>query len=153
MFHDGGLITLLVLLPNAMLVFFHPINRPPGSLSSSKVVKWLEVLERIGQFSCFILSIFYSIHITSSLERITLFLGIFCLLVYYFCWGRYIYYKNDFSWLFLPLFGIPLPMALAPILIFLCAAINFQSIWLGIAVFILALGHIPVSCYEYKRVR
>jgi hypothetical protein len=151
MIHDGGFIALLVLLPNTLMVFFHPTDRPVGNLSTLKLVKWLEMVERIGQVSCFILPIFYSVHFSSSLERITLILGVLFLLVYYFCWGRYIYYKNGFSWLFAPLLGIPLPMAIAPILVFLCAAINFQSIWLGIAVCVLALGHIPVSWFEYKR--
>jgi len=46
---------------------------------------------------------------------------------------------------------IPLPLAVAPIMAFLAAAMNFHSWLLGLAAVVLAAGHLVVSQIERER--
>jgi hypothetical protein len=53
--------------------------------------------------------------------------------------------------LFAPLLGIPLPMAVSPIIYFAAAAVFLGSWPLSVTVGLLAMGHLYVSQGEWKR--
>lgn len=140
----GGIITLLVLLPNLLFVFFPPKGALPAEENDTRL-KIFIVFERIGQATCFILPFFYRIRLEGTEQWAALALMGGFLLVYYWGWGRYLARGRDAAWLFRPLAGIPLPMAVMPVLYFFTAGFLLGSPWLILASGVLAAGHVPVT--------
>jgi hypothetical protein len=148
----GWIITVLLLLPNLLFLFFPPRDIPPEMCIQELIKKKkLEIFERIGQVGCFSLPFFYSIHFSSLLDRVSLSVFILALLVYYAGWLRFVLQGRGFRLLFSPMFGIPLPMAVAPITVFFVSAGSLHAWPLALASLVLAAGRIPVSWMEWKR--
>ncbi|MGG1910266.1 hypothetical protein AB1285_25750 [Microbacterium sp. NRRL B-14842] len=66
-------------------------------------------------------------------------------LAYGALWIRYLRRGRPGSALFDTVFGIPVPMALAPVAAFLGTAAWLQNPWIALAAVVLAVGHIPTS--------
>ena len=144
----GLILMLLLMLPSAAFFLLFPPKDIPEKTSRPHTV-WT-VLEKAGQASCVILLVFTELRIAVS---VWLVLCLICLLVYYGLWLRYITKGRGYKWLWAPFLGIPVPMAVFPVAAFGFAAAWGQSIWLGIAAAVLAVGHIAVSLNSYKSVR
>lgn len=148
----GWIVTLLLLLPNAFYLLLTPRDVPPETDGRRQFkVQILETVEKLGQIGSFILPFFYSFQVETVPDKMTLIL--FCLLMgfYYAGWLRYVTRGRLFRLLFAPMAGIPVPMAVAPVLAILVAAANFYSWPLALAALILGAGHIPVSLLEWQR--
>jgi hypothetical protein len=149
---NGWMVTVFVLLPNLLFVFFPPAEIPPERIGRNPAFERITgILERIGQAACFTIPVFYALRFDTALGKIAVTVGLCALLFYYAGWLRFVFSKRSFCLLFSPLAGIPIPMAIAPILVFLMAAINMQSWPLGIAAIVLAAGHLPISWNAWKR--
>ena len=143
----GLLIAIFILIPNLLFVIFPPKNIPDG-LKDAGII--FTLLERIGQVGCIvILSI--SLHNYQNLN-IDIWFGlmVLCIIIYYSLWIRYVIKGHDFSLCFKPLMFLPIPMAILPVLAFVFAALWGKSIYLGIAVVLLAIGHFTNSWNTYK---
>jgi hypothetical protein len=142
----GGAVTLLVLLPNLAAVFFPPRKQleKPGK-PDPKQLQLFTVLERIGQVACFVLPFFYRLAFSSVIRGIALAVMALVLAVYYAGWVRYLVLGQDEALFYRPLLGIPLPMAVMPVLYFLAAALLLGSFWLLLAAILLGVGHIQVT--------
>jgi hypothetical protein len=75
---------------------------------------------------------------------------VLCIIAYYSLWIRYVIKGKDFSLCFKPLGLLPIPMAIFPVFAFGFAALWEKSIYLGLAVIILAIGHFVNSWHTYK---
>jgi hypothetical protein len=71
---------------------------------------------------------------------------------YYAGWSRYFVEGRDSALLFEPMLGLPIPMAVCPVISFLIASVVLGSIYQAIAATVLAVGHITISADEYLRV-
>lgn len=143
-------IPLAILLPN--LVFFRTKpNHMPEADARGGSVKLLEVFEGIGRIGIFLLPVLYPLSVKASIERLAL-LGMLLMLGVYYCgWIRYFVRKREYRLLFAPLLQIPVPMALSPVLYFVCASLLLHSPWLCLGTVIFGIGHIPLSLMEYQR--
>lgn len=149
-FHFRGLIiTLLILLPN-LFFFLIPPRHIPESLSKAPV--WLTVLERIGQIGCFAMPLVFGKQIARQPIDFWVALMALCLLIYYICWIRYFAGGRDFSLLYTPLWIIPVPMALFPVIYFLLLGLWVLSPLFLIPAALLALGHMGVSLHMYSQI-
>jgi len=133
----------LILLPNIISVIFQPVNVPEQSVRPSW---WTAVIvvEWIGRLGIFVLPMFWEIRF----ERSTvLFLMPVCMMIalYYAGWIRFFMRGRDFSLMFAPLFGIPVPMAVSPVLAVAFLGLAQNSWPVLAAAVIMALGHIPES--------
>jgi hypothetical protein len=144
------IIPLALLIPNLLFLKFKPTEVSQKSATHMQHQKMLTVFERIGQMGIFMIPIFYRIDLRPTLNRISLFPMIFSLLVYYGCWIRYFLKERSFAHLFKPLWGIPIPMAVFPIIYMLFASKILGSILLLAATLLLSIGHIPISYNEYQ---
>lgn len=148
----GGLVTILLFLPNLLYLTFPPRERPEAEdADKSRFAAFLEILERIGQIACFLLPFFYAIHLGSLQSWVALGVMACALVFYYAGWARYMLHGRLFRLLFEPMAGVPLPMAVAPILYMAAASLLLRSWWLFGAVILLAIGHLTVSRAEYLR--
>jgi hypothetical protein len=78
---------------------------------------------------------------------------ILALFYYYLNWGRYALQGRSFQLLYQPCLGIPLPLAVSPVIYFLLASVLFHSWFLLAAAVLLGIGHIYVSSLEWQRAR
>ena len=145
----GWLIPLFVLLPNVLLVRFPPTERPEDA---SGVNRWLEALERLGQAGVFVIPCFYRIRIQGAMAVVSLAVMALTLVSYYLGWLRYMQQGRRYALLFAPMWGIPLPMAVMPVIYFGAAAALVRSCPLAAATAVFAVGHLAVSAYQRRKV-
>lgn len=146
----GWLFTLLILLPN-VLMLLRPPQQVPGNLKTDKK---LEALERAGQAGCFILPIFYQASLSAPWwQAAGLGLAAAALLFYYAGWLRYLLQGQAFRLLFAPMCRVPIPLAVAPVIYFFAAGL-FLAAWpLALAALLLAAGHLGVSWQTARQVK
>ena len=110
----------------------------------------LVIPERLGQFGCFLIPLFYGITISSTWEILAAAGMGMALAVYYAGWGRYLRQCNQHRLLFSPLWHIPVPMAVAPVLYFLLSAVILHAWTMALAALVLGAGHIPITLLQYR---
>ena len=148
----GGLVSLAVLLPNILWMFFPPTSLPAAQVRpKSPTTGLLEIMEGIGRLGVFALPLFYSIAIQGTFGLLCLIVMIIALGFYYAGWVRYFRRGRTYASLYMPLLGVPIPMALSPVIYFLAASVVLQAGLLLIAASVLGIGHLALSWREYQR--
>lgn len=148
---SGWPVTVLLLLPNALFLIFKPVDDLLDETDKSKQMQFMENLERLGQAGSFLLPFFYDFQLTTQVGKIALTCMALSLCLYYLCWGRYFLQRRRFIWLYKPLWGIALPMAVFPVLFLFAASVALRSLPLAAATAVLAVGHLSVSAHEFAR--
>ncbi|SEN28855.1 hypothetical protein SAMN04487895_10153 [Paenibacillus sophorae] len=150
MFHPMSLIIpFLILLPNLMFIRLQPRNGPNQGEEKGNPI--LSAAEGVGRLGVFIIPIFSSVHIDHSYEVISLIGILISLSLYYIGWIRYFGRGREYNLLFAPMIGIPVPLAVSPVLYFLFASVVLHSVYLFICGVLFAIGHIPNSLNSYKK--
>lgn len=144
------LIPLIVLLPNLFFFRTKPNNIPSEAQGKENPV--LASFEGIGRIGVFVLPLFSSIHLSSPFEIGALIGMIISITLYYLGWARYFRQNREFRLLLSPMSGIPVPLAVSPIIYFLLAAVVLHSPYMLVCTAILAAGHIPISLGGYYRI-
>ncbi len=143
----GLLIGISILIPNILFIIFPPKN-VPEKLKDAGII--FTSLERIGEVGClFILAISQDKYQNFNID-IWFVLMVICILIYYSLWIRYVAKGHEFSLAFKPLYFIPIPMAVFPVLAFAFASLWGKSIYLAFIVILLAIGHFTNSWHTYK---
>jgi hypothetical protein len=149
----GGGLTLLVLLPNLVFVFFPPLSSAVEMTPlSGRGVRMMGIFERVGQAGCFLLPFFYRLRVVGWKDGLAVGVMAVCLAGYYAGWVRYLVRGRHEALLYQSMFAIPLPMAVFPVTYFFTAGVLFDSIWLGLAALVLGVGHISVSALNARRI-
>jgi hypothetical protein len=148
----GGIVTLVVLLPNLIAVFFPPTQKLTGNVPTHNGrLQMMTIIERTGQAGSFVIPFFYQLPQLSSLGLTVVLIMSITMVLYYAGWIRYLAGRTE-DLFYRPLLGIPLPMAVMPVIYFFAASIWLNSVWLMIAAVILGIGHITVSWLNSKRI-
>ena len=145
----GWLIPLLVLLPNALLVCNPPKEKPADV---SGVSRWLQVLERLGQAGVFVIPCFYRPHLGGAVSAVSVVAMALALVCYYLGWLRYALRGQRYALLFEPMWGMPMPLAVMPVIYFGAAAALVRSWYLALATVVFAIGHLAVSEHERRKI-
>ena len=144
------LITAGVLAPNLLFLVLPPSDADKFGTSADSL--FFRILERIGQVGSFILPLFFPLEFSGTLVRVAwIMMGVF-LAFYYAGWTRFFVGSRGYALLFKPMLGVPVPMALSPVLYFLVSSVVLGSIWQAIAAAILGVGHVTVTVREYRRI-
>ncbi|GMB01841.1 hypothetical protein [Pelosinus sp. IPA-1] len=149
LYSSSLIIPIIILIPNLLWLLFPPINIP---LQEDNEPVILTVFENIGRFGVTIIPLFYPITMNNISNRFYIIAMLLLLTVYYAGWFRFFQKGRNHMLLFLPLWHIPIPMAITPILYFFLAAGLLKSSPMFIAAFTLAIGHLPISYKEYLRI-
>jgi len=147
----GGFITIAILLPNLLILFFPPIFKQVNVSSPRfRFIHIMTVFERVGQIGSFTLPFFYRINCSTTLDFVSLLTIIITLSFYYVCWARYLIEGRSEELFYKSALNIPLPMAVMPVIYFISASILLGSIWLMIFAILLGVGHITVSWHTSR---
>jgi hypothetical protein len=71
---------------------------------------------------------------------------------YYAGWVRFFVQGRDYSLLYRPMLGLPVPLAISPVSYFLFASLVLGSVYQAIAAVVLGVGHISISIHESHRI-
>lgn len=148
----GGIVTLAILLPNILYLLMPPREKPQ-QVKNSGLLEKLEIVERIGQAGSFLIPFLYPLPALRETSVDALAVMVLALLFYYSGWVRYASKGHRYLLLYAPFLGVPLPMAISPVVYFGAAAVFFSSWPLAAAAALLAAGHIPISNAEWNRCR
>jgi len=146
----GLAIILIIFAPNLLYIKYSPKDIPDDLRAVSGV---FTALERVGQTAFFIILILSKNNYQNIKINIWFVLMVISITVYYGLWIRYITKGKYFSLLFKPIWRIPIPMAIFPVLAFGFAALLGKSIYLGLAIVVFAIGHFVNSWNSYIRTK
>lgn len=144
------MVVILILLPNVLMFIWPPEGMP---YKQPKVPLVMTSIENIGRFLC-ILAPLYLLE-GESIQTFNGVVGLMLLslIIYYIGWGRYLLSGNQYKALFEPLLKLPIPMAIFPVIYFMCFAILTQSVILGGAIILFAVGHLYISWLTYQSLK
>jgi hypothetical protein len=110
----------------------------------------MEILEWVGRLAALLIPFFYRIEVEGARHIVSLAVMALSLLLYYAGWTRYFARGRSYALLFKPLLGIPIPLAISPIVYLLAASVLFGSWYLALATVILGIGHLWISYQEFE---
>jgi hypothetical protein len=105
----------------------------------------MEAFEWAGRIGTLVIPFFYWVDVQTRWQMGSLVVMALALLLYYAGWARYFVRGRSYRLLFEPFLGVPLPLAISPIVCFLAAAVLLVSWPLGIVTAIFAIGHLYTS--------
>lgn len=134
----GLLVSLAVLGPNLLLLRFPPSVPMP----TAEIPRPLAWTERAGQALCMVVPA-----ITAAGELVWWWAApvLAGLAGYYLLWGRYLRTGRRGDTLYRSAWGIPVPMAVLPVGVFLATAAWLSNPWVALAALVLGAGHIPAA--------
>ncbi|MBI4886266.1 MAG: hypothetical protein HY824_04180 [Acidobacteria bacterium] len=109
------------------------------------------MIEQVARLGVFSVPFFYTFAPLHPIEGTALIVLVAALGVYYLCWFRYFARGRGSRLLYQPLWGVPVPMAVSPVIYFAAASVVLHAIWLAAATVLLSLSHIPLSYREARR--
>lgn len=145
------LITAAVLLPNILFLALPPLNVSKYGKSADSLL--FTILERIGQVGSFILPLFFPLSFSGALVTIAWIVMGLALAFYIAGWVRFFLQGRDYALLFMPMLGVPIPMAISPVLYFMLASVVLGSVYQAVAAVVLGVGHITITAREYIRLK
>jgi hypothetical protein len=145
------LITAAVLLPNLLFLILPPTNAEKYGKSADSLL--FTVIERVGQVGSFVLPLFLPLTFSGGLVSIAWIVMGLALAFYYAGWARFFLRGRDYALLFKPMMGIPVPMAISPVLYVLLTSVVLGSVYQAIAAVVLGVGHITITAREYHRLK
>ncbi len=150
-FHwKGALVSMLVLLPN-LLYFMLPPRNAPAAIAPLPVI--FTILEQAGRVLCFVLPFVFGRRIAESKPDILVLLMGLCLLGYYLCWARFFAGGRGFDLMYAPFLGIPVPLAVFPILYFLLLGVWLRPPVLILPAVLFAVGHLAESLNIWRQIK
>ncbi len=141
------IIPALIMVPNLLLLIRPPVDA--ASFDFGAKPRLLAFLEMAGRFGVCIIPLFYPVSVQGTL-------GFFCLggmLTFlglsYAGWGRFWRNGRSLVLLYWPLWGVTVPLAVAPALYFILSATLLGSMPMFLAALLFALGHVTICFRRY----
>ncbi|QEW02796.1 hypothetical protein [Microbacterium lushaniae] len=142
----GLIVSAIVLLPNLLLVALPP--RTP--LPRPRVPVLWAAAERVGQALCLVVPAVTAPGGSAPGWSIVVVVAV---VAYLALWGRYLRTGRQAAALFDPVWRVPVPMAILPVVAFAATAAWLLSPWIAASAALLAIGHIPSSLTRARALR
>ena len=143
----GLVIFALPMLINIAYVMFPPAGKAEQAVA---VTHWVEIVEQISRIA-------YLFAVTLLVSRETLIfrsvwfsLAAVFLVLYYAVWLRYFMGGREIALLSRSFLFVPMPLAVFPVLYFLCAAIWLHNLPAAIIMVIFGAAHLAVSLQSFR---
>lgn len=125
---------------------------PTGEASSSKsVTRRVEITEAVSRIVCLFLLTFLVNKNPLKPKSIWLLAAVVFLLLYYIVRIRYFIGGRNVALLGQPFLFVPIPLAIFPVVYYLCAAIRMVNIPAAVAMSVFGAAHITVSIQSFCR--
>lgn len=153
----GIVIFVLPMIINIFYAVFPPAEggAKTGTESNIKTsasnLKWLEIVENVSRIVYLIVLTFLVSKKPLDLKSVWLYGSAAFLVLYYATWIRYFTGGRKISLLNKPFLFVPIPLAVFPVLYFLCAAIWMNNIPAAIIMLIFGAAHITVSIKSFDK--
>lgn len=140
----GLVIFALPMLINIAYAIFPPAGEAASAKSSAR---WLETVEGVSRIAYLIVLTFLVGEKPLDLKSA---FSIAFLVLYYIAWIRYFACGRDAALLGKAFLFVPMPLAVFPVLYFLCAAIWMHNLPAAIVMVIFGAAHITVSVRSFR---
>ena len=151
--HSGWVVSALLLLPNLLWLAL------PGRQSASSQVggppPWvvgLQPVEMALRAAVFALPFFLTVDFAQPHASVALVVASVALCFYYGAWCRYFANGREIYFLFNSWLGVPMPLAIAPVVYLAAASVLTRSVLLGIVTCAFGIVHILVSVMTSRTV-
>lgn len=140
----GLIVFLLPMLINIVYVILPPKNAPTTQQETNKI---LEIIEQSTRILYMLAIVFLVCKEKVDFTSIWMFVGLIFLALYYIVWFRYFLGGRDIELLGKAFLFVPMPLAVFPVIYFICSAI-----WLNnyIAVLFMIIFGIAHNIISYK---
>ena len=143
----GLVIFALPMLINIAYVLFPPAGKAE---QTAAVTHWVEIVEQISR-----IAYLFAVTLLVSRDRLSfrsgwLSLAAALLVLYYAVWFRYFMSGREISLLSRSFLFVPMPLAVFPVLYFLCAAIWLRNLPAAIIMVIFGTAHLTVSLQSFR---
>ena len=140
----GLIVFLLPMLINIVYVILPPKNAPTTQQETNKI---LEIIEQSTRILYMLAIVFLVCKEKVDFTSIWMFVGLIFLTLYYIVWFRYFLGGRDIELLGKAFLFVPMPLAVFPVIYFICSAI-----WLNnyIAVLFMIIFGIAHNIISYK---
>ena len=142
----GLVIFALPMLINIVYVMFPPAGKAE---QTSAVTHWVEIVEQISR-----IAYLFAVTLLVSRDKLGfrsgwLYLAAAFLILYYAVWLRYFMGGREIALLSRSFLFVPMPLAVFPVLYFLCAAIWLKNLPAAIIMVIFGAAHLNVSTRSF----
>ena len=143
----GLVVFALPMLINLVYAAFPPAGEPQPP---APVTRWVEIVEQISRIA-YLLAVTFLVGRTPVSVRSTwFFLAAAFLLLYYAVWIRYFVFRRDVALLERMFLFVPMPLAVFPVLYFLCAALWLHNVPAAVLMVIFGATHLTVSLQSFQ---
>ena len=143
----GLVIFALPMLINIAYVLFPPAGKAEQTVA---VTHWVEIVEQISRIAYLFAVTLLVSRETLSFRSVWFFLAAVFLILYYAVWLRYFMGGREIALLSRSYLFVPMPLAVFPVLYFLCAAIWLHNLPAAIIMVIFGAAHLTVSLQSFR---
>ncbi len=138
---SGVIIPVLLMLPNVAWMLLPKL----AVVSTGSVPLVLTIAENVTKVAVLALPFFYTLDLNKKYAPLALAGMVLALAVYYAAWGRYFIGGGTPELLSASLFGIPSPLAFAPIAFLMISSYTLNSWWMFGAAVVFGTLHVWVK--------
>lgn len=143
----GLVVFALPMLINIVYALFPPSEKAE---QSQKTAHWVEVAEQVSRIAyLFAITLLVSRE-PVKFKNILFYFAVLFLILYYAVWIRYFIGGRKIALLNRKFLFVPMPLAVFPVLYFLCAAIWLHNIPAAIIMAVFGAAHMTVSYQSFK---
>ena len=143
----GLVIFALPMLINIAYVMFPPAGKAE---QTTAVTHWIEIVEQISRIAYLFAVTLLVSRENLSFRSVWFSLAAVFLVLYYAVWLRYFMGGREIALLSRSFLLVPMPLAVFPVLYFLCAAIWLHNLPAAIIMVIFGAAHLTVSLQSFR---
>ena len=143
----GLVIFALPMLINIAYVMFPPAGKAE---QTTAVTHWIEIVEQISRIAYLFAVMLLVSRENLSFRSVWFSLAAVFLVLYYAVWLRYFMGGREIALLSRSFLFVPMPLAVFPVLYFLCAAIWLHNLPAAIIMVIFGAAHLTVSLQSFR---
>ena len=143
----GLVIFALPMLINIAYVMFPPAGKAE---QTTAVTHWIEIVEQISRIAYLFAVMLLVSRDRLSFRSVWFSLAAVFLVLYYAVWLRYFMGGREIALLSRSFLFVPMPLAVFPVLYFLCAAIWLHNLPAAIIMVIFGAAHLTVSLQSFR---
>lgn len=144
-------IGLIVFALPMIINIFYAVFPPVGEVTeSSSAARWVEIVEKVSRIAYLFAVTLLVSNNPLNFRSAWLYIAAVFLILYYAVWIRYFVGGRDVALLGKPFLFVPMPLAIFPVLYYLCAAVWLGNIPAVILMLIFGAAHLTVSFRSFE---